>query len=66
MVWYGDEATTILHGVAELLQAHVARLRACKECGRPFLAVKRQEYDTPLCAQIYRNRTKATPTKEAR
>jgi hypothetical protein len=64
--WFGDPETTILHGVAQLVQAHRARLRLCKECQRPFLAVKRQEYDTPLCAQVYRNRTKATPTKETR
>lgn len=60
LLWEGEnEETTILWGIADLILNAGEKLRACPECGKPFVARKRQEYCTPQCSQIVRNRRKA-------
>jgi len=54
----GDERINFLNGVAELLVAHGARLRACKQCRAPFLRRKRAEYCSPECGQTFRDQKK--------
>jgi len=53
----------ILLAVAQLVAEHADRVRACKYCGRIFVAVKRQEYCTPGHAQRARNEKKTTTRK---
>src|SRR5262249_19677073 len=60
--WESKEETAIVLGIASLLRGYGDRLRTCKTCGGPFLAVKRQEYCTTLCSQRMRDARK----KEAR
>jgi hypothetical protein len=49
--------TACLSRVADLLlNAQDERLRRCKNCGKLFLAVKRQEYCTLRCSQTRRTR----------
>lgn len=55
-----DERSAILLGVAELIYDCGDRLRACGHCGRPFLAVKRQEYCTSEHGQLARDEKKKT------
>lgn len=59
--WVGDERDAIIEGVWNLLVEVGDRLRACADpdCGKPFVAVKRQEYCTLNCSQRTRNRRKA-------
>jgi hypothetical protein len=64
--WTGEVPALIAHGLAQLVVEHGDRVRACKECGRLFLAVKRQEYDRPACGFAYRARQKGEPPKETR
>lgn len=59
MGWSGDDRASFLHGVAALLVAHGARLRACKQCGGPFLRRKRAEYCSKQCGQNFRDQKKA-------
>jgi hypothetical protein len=66
VVWEGTEETAIPHGLAALVSAHADHVRQCKQCGRLFLANRRQEYDDPACGQTYRNDLKATRAKEAK
>ena len=58
IAWEGDEVSAVPHGLAQLVAAHASHVRACRECGRLFLAVKRQQYDTEACGHAYRNRGK--------
>jgi hypothetical protein len=47
----GDE----IHA-CNILRALMGRLRFCKECSRPFVAIKRQIYCGPKCSAVVRNR----------
>ena len=58
MGWSGDDRIVFLHGVAALLTAYGAKIRACKQCGRPFLRRKRAEYCSPECGQRFRDQKK--------
>jgi hypothetical protein len=66
LVSEGDEQTTIVRGIADLVLRAGSRLRLCRNsaCGKPFLATKRQEYCTPECSQIVRNRRKQRNKRE--
>ncbi len=57
-VWEGGERETIIAAVADLVIRCADRLRACMECRRPFVAVKRQEYCSTACSQRTRDRRK--------
>jgi hypothetical protein len=50
MIFTGDEATGILGGVASLLLQVGDRLRAYRDCHRPFVKRKRQEYCSGQCS----------------
>src|SRR5262245_26943841 len=45
----GDERAGILGAMAQVIQAAGEHLRACRQCGLPFVAAKRQEYCSPSC-----------------
>ncbi len=57
--WEGDEQDGIIEGVWNLLIDAGDRIRACADCGRPFVVRKRQEYCSLGCSQRTRNRRKA-------
>lgn len=59
----GQEEAAILAGIIHLLQESGSRLRGCVECGRPFLAVKRQIYCRKECSQRNRNLAKQQPSQ---
>lgn len=58
--WFGDEHghDAIVEGVWGLFVACGWALRACAECRKPFIAVRRQEYCSPGCSQRTRNQRK--------
>ncbi len=58
LYWDADVRTRVLHAVAALLLVCGARLRACKQCGKPFLRRKRAEYCSPACGQRFRDMKK--------
>jgi len=60
----GDERAGIIGALAQLIQAAGEHLRACVECGLPFVAVKRQEYCWSSCA--WRTRNKRRLAKKTR
>jgi hypothetical protein len=56
-LFLGDERAGVLGGIANLVLEAGDRLRACRECGNPFVAKEnRQHYCTPACSQRARNR----------
>jgi hypothetical protein len=52
----GDDETTILRGIADLIVRAGSHLRLCANpgCSKPFLAVKRQEYCSTVCSENVR------------
>jgi hypothetical protein len=68
LVSEGDDATTIVRGIADLVLRAGSRLRLCAnpQCGRPFVAVKRQEYCTTGCSQVVRNEAKKKRVRQKR
>jgi len=65
VIFEGDERAGIIGGVAHLVIEAGDLLRSCRECGRPFVRVRRQEYCSATCSQKTRNRRmaeKAQPT----
>jgi hypothetical protein len=58
--WHAPLRTSVLHGLAELIQRHGARLRACQRCGAPLLPRKRQTFcvGIPGCGQLARDQRK--------
>jgi len=56
--WGDNQEGAVLAGIIHLLHEAGSRLRGCKECGRAFLAVKRQIYCREECSQRNRNRAK--------
>jgi hypothetical protein len=62
--FYGDERAGILGGIAHLIVEVGDRLRACRECGTPFVARMRQaRYCSPKCSERKWNRQR-TPSKK--
>ena len=61
-----DDETAILRGIADLIVRAGGRLRLCArlDCGKPFWAVKRQQYCSVACSQRVRNQTKALKKSE--
>jgi hypothetical protein len=57
--WGQDLRASVLAGIAYFIQQHGHNVRGCLECGAPFLAVRRQVFCNPLCAQKSRDRRKA-------
>jgi hypothetical protein len=56
-LFLGDERAGVLGAIANLVLEAGDRLRACRECGDPFVAREnRQHYCTPACSQRTRNR----------
>ncbi|CBE69284.1 MAG: hypothetical protein F9K13_06170 [Candidatus Methylomirabilis oxygeniifera] len=55
---WGDDAGAILAGIIHLIHDAGSRLRGCKECGKAFIAVKRQLYCGEDCSQRKRDRDK--------
>ncbi len=53
-----DEQAAIIGAVVWLIKESGNQLRACAECGKSFVGVKRQEYCSPACSQVLRNRRK--------
>ena len=53
-----DAVARILHAVGDHVRWHGHRLRACRECQHPFIAVKRQQYcqSQGACSQRARDR----------
>ena len=49
----------ILYGVADTLLEGQGLLRACAECQRPFIPVRRQEYCSIKCSQKARDRRRS-------
>jgi hypothetical protein len=56
VIFQGDERAGILGAVAQLVIEEGDLLRSCRECGRPFVRVRRQEYCSVACSQRTRNR----------
>jgi hypothetical protein len=55
-LFLGDERAGVLGGIANLVLEAGDRLRACRQCGDPFVAKEnRQHYCTPACSQRARN-----------
>lgn len=61
---WGNTKGWILSGIVHLLQEAGSRLRGCKECGRAFLAVKRQIYCGDACSQKARDHRKQEKAAE--
>ena len=58
--WHPEgETWPIVLGTARLVAEYSDRVRACKQCGVWFLAVKRQEFCTPAHGQQARDQRKA-------
>jgi hypothetical protein len=58
--WRPDgETWPIILGTTRLVAEYADRIRACKQCGAWFFAVKRQEYCTPAHGQQARDQKKA-------
>lgn len=53
-----DERTAVIAAIVHLITQSGNQLRACAECRQPFVGIKRQEYCSPACSQILRNRRK--------
>jgi hypothetical protein len=63
--FYGDERAGILGGIAHLIVEVGDRLRACRECGTPFVARMRQaRYCSPKCSERKWNRARSQTTKK--
>jgi hypothetical protein len=60
---FEGELWPIILGAARLVADHAERIRLCKRCGVPFLAVKRQEYCTKAHGQAARDERKAEQRK---
>jgi hypothetical protein len=54
----GDDTQAVFAGIEALLLREGSRLRACAECGTPFVARKRQAYCSSKCSQRTRTRRK--------
>jgi hypothetical protein len=55
-LFLGDERAGVLGGIANLVLEAGDRLRACRQCGDPFVAKEnRQHYCAPACSQRARN-----------
>jgi hypothetical protein len=54
-----DARSAILHTVADLVVQAGERLIACPVCSGPFVAVRKQRFCSPRCAQRVRNERKA-------
>jgi hypothetical protein len=53
-----DERGGIIEAVVWLIEHSGNQLRACPNCGKPFVGIKRQEYCSPMCSQVIRNHRK--------
>jgi hypothetical protein len=64
----GDDETTIVRGIADLVVRAGRRLRLCARaaCGQPFVATRRQEYCSNSCSQRVRNDTKKQKNQSVR
>jgi len=62
----GNDINAVLAGIERLLMQEGSRLRACDECGTPFVARKRQAYCSPTCSQRTRTRRKRQGEKVSR
>jgi hypothetical protein len=66
-LFLGDERAGVLGGIANLVLEAGDRLRACRQCGGPFVAKEnRQYYCTPTCSQRARNRRRKPRQANAR
>ncbi len=54
----GDETTVIVRGIVYLILTEGKNLRACRQCGTPLVAVKRQDYCSSACSQRARDQRK--------
>ena len=61
-----EERVPILHAVKDLLVETAPQVRACREttCGKPFVAVRRQEYCSAACSQKRRNKNRKRSPSE--
>jgi hypothetical protein len=64
IVWEGKDQEAIVTAVWNIIMDVGDKLRACAKCGSPFVAVRRQEYCSPLCSQ--RTRIGRRPRKTGR
>jgi hypothetical protein len=66
MVWFGSGGPkeAVLNTMARLLVDHGAKVRACPDCGRIFIATRRQEYCSAQCSQRVRNYRRKLAEKE--
>jgi hypothetical protein len=60
-VSFGEAFKTTAH---EVLTSTASRFRVCRECGRPFIAGKGQEYCSSRCSQAVRTRRFAAKRAE--
>lgn len=56
--WGENQEGAVLAGIIHFIHDAGSRLRSCKECGKAFLAVKRQLYCGEDCSQRKRDRDK--------
>ena len=54
-----QERDAILYGVANVLLDANRTLRACAQCGSPFIPVRRQEYCSTKCSQKARDKRRS-------